>query len=80
MIRPGDNLDLQPAGEAIRIAKRRATASPSPLPLKDRLHLFDQATARQRRRQSVSGKKQEQPSFQKRGWTREELYHRGLPR
>jgi bifunctional DNA-binding transcriptional regulator/antitoxin component of YhaV-PrlF toxin-antitoxin module len=83
-IRPGDDLEWLPAGEAIRVVKRRAAERVEPATVKERLQLFDQATARQRKRQSGSGKKRQTggpPGPQgSRGWTREELYERGLSR
>jgi len=85
-IRPGDNLDWLPAGEAIRVVKREAGAEESAnvaVTINDRLRLFDQATARQRKRQAGSNKKRSgagSQSSRSRGWTREELYQRGLSR
>jgi len=79
-IRPGDDLDWLPAGEAIRVIKRDVTEAAQPVALKERLQLFDQATARQRKRQAASGKRPLAPGSQDRGWTREELYERGLSR
>jgi bifunctional DNA-binding transcriptional regulator/antitoxin component of YhaV-PrlF toxin-antitoxin module len=80
-IRPGDDLEWLPAGEAIRVVKRDAEAA-EPATVKERLQLFDQATARQRKRQAEFGKKRLAASSrsQVRGWTREELYERGLSR
>jgi bifunctional DNA-binding transcriptional regulator/antitoxin component of YhaV-PrlF toxin-antitoxin module len=87
-IRPGDDLDWLPAGEAIRVIKRDTTKKAEPVTLKQRLQLFDQATARQRKRQVASGKGR-QAAYSRtsrigspsgRGWTREELYDRGLSR
>lgn len=82
-IRPGDDLDWLPAGEAIRVVKRDAAEATEPATLKERLQLFDQATARQRARQARSSKRgpaSGSRSSQGRGWTREELYQRGLSR
>jgi len=89
-IRPGDDLDWLPAGEAIRVVKRDAEAArPATVAatIKERLLLFDQATARQRKRQAGSGTRQpaagsqsSRSQCQGRGWTREELYKRGLSR
>jgi bifunctional DNA-binding transcriptional regulator/antitoxin component of YhaV-PrlF toxin-antitoxin module len=83
-IRPGDDLDWLPAGEAIRVVKRDAAGTAEPPTLQERLQLFDQATARQRRRQAEYGKKRPAASSRSpqggRGWTREELYDRGLSR
>ncbi len=70
-IRPGDEIEWQAAGDAIRIqpVKRR-----EPLPVEARVKLFDEATRRIRRRR-WKGK-----TPKDRGWTREELYERGRPR
>jgi bifunctional DNA-binding transcriptional regulator/antitoxin component of YhaV-PrlF toxin-antitoxin module len=80
-IRPGDDLEWLPAGEAIRVVKRDAEAA-EPATVRERLQLFDQATARQRKRQAEFGKKRLAASSrsQGRGWTRAELYDRGLSR
>jgi bifunctional DNA-binding transcriptional regulator/antitoxin component of YhaV-PrlF toxin-antitoxin module len=81
-IRPGDDLEWLPAGEAIRVIKRDAAEAAEPATVKERLQLFDQATARQRKRQAEFGKKRLAASARSRGrgWTREELYERGLSR
>jgi bifunctional DNA-binding transcriptional regulator/antitoxin component of YhaV-PrlF toxin-antitoxin module len=80
-IRPGDDLDWLPAGETIRVVKRNAMRAAAPATLKERLQLFDRATARQEKRNAAFRKKHAlgaEPS--NRGWTREDLYDRGLPR
>lgn len=85
-IRPGDNLDWLPAGEAIRVVKRdapeAAEAATAAATIKERLQLFDQATARQRKRQRAAGAQSPRTRMQSlgRGWTREEIYERGLSR
>ena len=79
-IRPGDDLDWSPAGDAIRVVKRDAAETTEPPMLEERLHLFDQATARQRARETGSRKRRSAAGSQSRGWTREELYRRGLSR
>lgn len=79
-IRPGDDLDWLPAGEAIRVVKRDAAKMVEPKTLEGRLRLFDQATARQRKRQAAISVRKRPDSSQGRGWTREELYQRGLSR
>ncbi|MGD2063570.1 MAG: AbrB/MazE/SpoVT family DNA-binding domain-containing protein [Nitrospirota bacterium] len=70
-IRPGDEVAVVSAGEAIRIlpARRRAAGD-----TQRRLALFDQATTRQAERDAVHAGAA--PSAD-RGWTREELYERG---
>lgn len=86
-IRPGDDLDWLPAGDAMRVVKRDAAEVLEPPTIKQRLALFDQATARQHRRQAGMRKKRpaadsqdSRSRSQGRGWTREELYQRGLSR
>ena len=74
-IRPGDEIEWLPAGEAIRVvppARRTRTADPQ-----WRLKLFDAATERQRRRQSSGPRRRARGG---RGWTREDLYDRARPR
>lgn len=79
-IRPGDELDWVPAGESIRVVLARKPARTG-LASEERLELFDRATERHRRRESGL-KKQEgsRRTPEDRGWKREDLYHRGLPR
>ncbi len=79
-IRPGDDLDWLPAGEAIRVVKRDAARMVEPKTLEQRLRLFDHATARQRKREAATSGKKRSARSQGRGWTREELYQRGLSR
>ena len=71
-IRSGDEIDWQDAGDTIRIVPRSLRANR--LSVEMRLHLFDEATKRQLRRQARnrSVKKDDE-----RSWTREELYRRG---
>jgi bifunctional DNA-binding transcriptional regulator/antitoxin component of YhaV-PrlF toxin-antitoxin module len=71
-IRPGDNLDWLPAGEAIRVVK--------PETVKQRLRLFDQATNRQQKRQAGAPARKSVSAPRERGWTREEIYRRGFSR
>jgi len=74
-IRPGDEIDWTPAGDGIRVIPRKR--SKPPLDRAARLKLFDEATARQRRRDAAWGKV---AAPRDRGWTREELYVRGRSR
>jgi len=70
-LRPGDEIDWQPAGGIIRVIPAgkqsgrvdRATA----------LRLFDQSTERHRRRRPVP----RPDTLRDRGWKREDLYERG---
>jgi bifunctional DNA-binding transcriptional regulator/antitoxin component of YhaV-PrlF toxin-antitoxin module len=73
-IRPGDDIDWAPAGDAIRVippAKRLALQSHE-----SRLRWFDQATERHRKRRKshAAGRPRD------RGWKREDLYGRGRSR
>jgi AbrB family looped-hinge helix DNA binding protein len=72
-IRPGDEIDWVEAGDTIRVLAAHDTSS-KPTDTAQRLELFDAATERQRARdadRSVS-------AHEERGWTRAELYARGL--
>lgn len=76
-IKPGDEIEFQPAGEVIRVIppagwRRRR------LSVEERLRLFDEATARQRQREAKMTLPKEPP--EDRGWKREDLYERGKPR
>ncbi len=72
-IEPGDEIEWEAAGDAIRVVPRRQRP-PGAAPT--RLKLFDRASARQREREKAS-----RPApARSRGWTREELYQRGRPR
>jgi len=73
-LRPGDEIDWQPAGEVIRVIP-----GGKQLPKDDResrLRLFDQSTERQHKRSSA----RKTPKATERGWTREDLYRRGRSR
>ena len=76
-ISPGDDLDFQPAGDAIRLIPAGAARSSS-LTLAERLRLFDRATERQRSREAAMQLPGDSPID--RDWTRDELYERGKPR
>jgi len=74
-IRPGDEIEWETSGEAIRILVSSRTGV---LSREARLRLFDQGTQRQLERQA---KQDTSPSpGVDRGWTREDLYNRGRPR
>ena len=82
-IRPGDELEWVPAGETLRVVPvRRTRRSGQELPVKERLALFDQATERQRQREAALDKQpvSSSQSDADRGWTREDLYIRGVSR
>jgi AbrB family looped-hinge helix DNA binding protein len=73
-IAPGDEVDLQPAGDIIRLIPPGRRAG-NRLSDKERLRLFDAATARQREREKLM-RIPAAPSAQ-RDWRREDLYVRG---
>jgi AbrB family looped-hinge helix DNA binding protein len=73
-IRPGDEVELEAMEGAIRIL---VPARAVPLDREERLHLFDRATARQRKREARRGPVS---PAKDRGWKREDLYDRGVPR
>ena len=72
-IRPGAEVDWVEAGESLRLVLR---ARPRSRTIRERLRVFDEATARQRTREA----ERPLPRTDERGWTREELYERGRPR
>lgn len=76
-IRPGDEIEWVPAGDAIRVIPPDRRRSPR-ADLELRVRLFDGATARQRKRQAARRGKPEAGAG--RGWTREDLYRRARPR
>ena len=67
-IRPGDDLDWMPAGEAIRVVKRGAAEASEPITISERLRQFDQATDRQRARETRPKKKVPVRNSGNRGW------------
>src|SRR5437763_15957036 len=75
-IGPGDEIDWEIADDVLRITptakRRKATSVPD-----DRLRWFDQATRRQRQRESKTDQVQVPRNPRDRGWKREELYIRG---
>ena len=70
-IRPGDEIDWVPAGDAIRVIP--PGRKPAPQSHESRLRWFDQATERHKKRRSARAV--ERPAD--RGWKREDLYGRG---
>ncbi|ETW99536.1 MAG: hypothetical protein ETSY1_14615 [Candidatus Entotheonella factor] len=71
---PGDEMSYQSTGDAIRIVPKKPRHA---LDLQTRLALFDQATERQATRQRKVATAPIQSDATDRGWTRENLYHRG---
>ena len=74
-IRPGDDIQWQPAGTVIQVVPPGKQAPV--LSLEDRLKLFDAATIRQKLRPRRRGKP---GRVADRGWRREDLYTRGRAR
>jgi AbrB family looped-hinge helix DNA binding protein len=73
-ITPGDEIDFESAGEAIRIVTRKRRTA-TELSVAERLRLFDAATARQARLAEKRAFPQQHTDD--RDWTREDLYTRG---
>lgn len=76
-VEPGDELEFVPAGDNIQIVLGSGDPG-SRFATEERLRLFDEATARQRRREKdmpLPGKRRN-----KRDWKREDLYTRGSSR
>ncbi len=84
-IRPGDNLEWVPAGDAIRVVVARPHRRQGRT-IHERLTLFDQATDRQRQRGATLVSDETpvesgwRPHEVERGWRREDLYSRGRSR
>ena len=76
-IHPGDDIEWASAGDAIRIVP--LGESKSTLSTAERIKLFDQATDRQRQRETESPRTRSGQG-EERGWDREDLYSRGRPR
>jgi AbrB family looped-hinge helix DNA binding protein len=76
-IEPGDEVVWTDAGDAIRLVPVEQY-SYGQAAIEDRLKWFDDATARQRHRESIAPLTAAAPGAD-RGWTREELYSRGGP-
>ena len=76
-IKPGEEIEFQPAGDVIRVVPPRGRRIPR-LSVDERLRLFDEATARQRQREVSMKLPAETPA--ERDWKREDLYERGKPR
>jgi AbrB family looped-hinge helix DNA binding protein len=67
-IKPGDEIEWEAAGDAIRVVPSKVLKRN----VEERLKLFEQATARQQERQRLGAL----PPEPDRGWTREDLYER----
>jgi AbrB family looped-hinge helix DNA binding protein len=75
-IKPGDEIDFVATAEGLRVVTS-ARPDAAMLSVAERLRLFDEAVARQRRRQARMKLPADPPAD--RGWTRDELYARGKP-
>jgi len=73
-IRVGDEVELVASGETISIIPVKTLKAP--LPPKERVRLFDEATARIKKR----GTKKGAQGSRDRGWTRDDLYAGRLKR
>lgn len=73
-IRPGDDIEWMPAGDAIRVVLSRRRVLP--MDTASKLSMFDEGTERLRKLTQVSTGKRPRS----RGWTREDLYVRGRSR
>ncbi len=75
-IQPGDEIQWVASADGIRIVPQRG--GPTVISPTDKLDLFDESIARQKKR----GKRRQPPSAKRadRGWNREDLYTRGGPR
>jgi bifunctional DNA-binding transcriptional regulator/antitoxin component of YhaV-PrlF toxin-antitoxin module len=69
-LRVGQEVEFEPAGEAIRLVPMPVRPK---LSIRERLELFDASVARQRERERLRGPA---PPVGARDWTREELYGR----
>jgi len=82
-IRPGDELEWIPAGDAIRVVPAHpGEKAARDLTLEEKLQLFDRNMARVDKIQAAELRKaaKSRTRSQDRGWMREELYTRGFPR
>ena len=86
-IRPGDELEWIPAGDAIRVIPPNTPKDKQPLrSAEERLKLFHEMLERQRRREAdsleieIPAGRPPKPHEVKRGWRREDLHTRGRPR
>jgi AbrB family looped-hinge helix DNA binding protein len=84
-IETGDEISWIAEGDAIRVlVGTEESTEPQSLSVEDRLRLFDRATARQRRREREGSAPRQGESAERRrkrrGWSREDLYDRGVPR
>ena len=83
-IETGDEISWIAEGDAIRVVLDSQEQEPAEsLSVEERLRLFDRATARQKRRRPEGSLPPAGDSARqkrkRRGWSREDLYDRGVP-
>lgn len=78
-IRPGADLSFESAGDVIRVRPRTVRPGSTESGVQDRLRAFDEATERQRSRDALL-RASDIFDLKERGWRREDLYTRGVPR
>lgn len=87
-IRPGDELDWIPAGDTIRVVKKKGRASrpANARSVAERLRLFHEMLKRQKKREAhpeefpAAPERPWKPHEIERGWRREDLHDRGRSR
>jgi AbrB family looped-hinge helix DNA binding protein len=83
-ITPGAEITFEPAGDVIRVRPvRKQRARSAARELRDRIAAFDELMKRQAERAARLGREHPEmfiPQPNARGWRREELYDRDLPR
>lgn len=79
-IKPGDQIDWEIIGDQLRVSPHTKRSREKVSHREERLRLFDQATRRQRKRESSIDPALIHAASSGRGWTREELYSRGKNR
>jgi AbrB family looped-hinge helix DNA binding protein len=76
-IKPGDQIDWEIIGDQLRVTPRVKKSRKKVSDREERLRLFDQATRRQRKRESSIHPALIRAASSRRGWVREDLYSRG---
>jgi AbrB family looped-hinge helix DNA binding protein len=77
-IEPGHEIEFVAAADSLRVVPARRPGRSHDVSIEERLHWFDGATARQRRRERQA-RRATRPTAG-RGWVREDLYDRVRPR
>jgi len=77
-IKPGDDLEWQPAGDSIRVSLAEQTDDAEPAATELRLRMFEASVQRQKKRER--SQRGQPPPSRDRGWKREDLYDRGRTR